>query len=72
MGLAKRALAILALDQGEPYAGAARRAGLSEHHVRKWAYRYLEHGLRGLLSQQRPERLPAAPRRQKTHKDTQD
>jgi hypothetical protein len=72
MGLARRVQAILALDQGEPYAGAARRAGLSEHHVRKWAYRYLAEGLHGLFNRQRPERMPLAPRRRKTHKDTQD
>jgi hypothetical protein len=64
MGLAKRAQALLLLDQGQPYATTARRVGLSERHVRKWAYRFIEQGLKGLLDRQRPERMPGvSPRR---------
>ena len=64
MGLAKRAQALLLLDQGQPYAATARRVGLSERHVRKWAYRFLAEGLAGLLDKQRPERMPGvSPRR---------
>jgi hypothetical protein len=64
MGLAKRARALLLLDQGQPYATTARRVGLSERHVRKWAYRFIEDGLAGLLDKQRPERMPeVSPRR---------
>jgi hypothetical protein len=63
MGLAKRAQALLLLDQGQPYAATARHAGLSERHVRKWACRFLEEGLPGLLDRQRPERMPGLSRR---------
>ena len=63
MGLAKRAQALLLLDQGQPYAATARYVGLSEHHIRKWAYRFLEEGLTGLLDRQRPERMPGMSRR---------
>jgi hypothetical protein len=58
MGLAKRAQALLLLDQGQPYAATARRVGLSERHIRKWAYRFLKEGLTGLLNHQRPARMP--------------
>jgi hypothetical protein len=58
MGLAKRVQALLLLDQGQPYAATARKVGLSERHIRKWAYRFLEEGLTGLLDRQRPERMP--------------
>ena len=58
MGLAKRVQALLLLDQGQPYAATARHVGLSERHVRRWAYRFLEEGLTGLLDRQRPERMP--------------
>ncbi|HSF34342.1 MAG TPA: helix-turn-helix domain-containing protein, partial [Candidatus Tectomicrobia bacterium] len=64
MGLAKRAQALLLLDEGVPYATTARRVGLSERHVRKWAYRFLAEGLAGLLDKQRPGRMPrVSPRR---------
>ena len=64
MGLAKRSQALLLLDQGQPYAATARRVGLSERHVRKWAYRFIEEGLAGLLDRQCPERMPGvSPRR---------
>jgi hypothetical protein len=33
LGLARRAQALLLLDQGQPYAATARRVGLSERHV---------------------------------------
>jgi transposase-like protein len=72
MGLAKRAQAILLLDQGESFAATARRIGLSEHHTRKWAYRFIAQGVSGLLSRQRSERLPPAPRRQKAQKNCKD
>jgi hypothetical protein len=58
IGLAKRAQALLLLAQGQPYAATARKVGLSERHVRKWAYRFMEEGLAGLLDRQRPERMP--------------
>ncbi len=58
MGLAKRAQALLLLDQGQPYAATARHVGLSERHVRKWASRFLAEGLAGLFHKRRPERMP--------------
>lgn len=61
--LAKRVQAMLLLDQHVPYARTARVTGLSETHVRKWAARYREEGLEGLLDRQRPERLPGMARR---------
>ena len=65
MGMARRVQALLLLDQGLPYAATARRVTLSERHVRKWAYRFIEEGLAGLLDRQRPERMPGvSPRRQ--------
>jgi hypothetical protein len=63
MGLAKRAQALLLLDQRQPYAATARHVGLSERHVRKWACRFLKEGLGGLLDRQRPERMPGMSRR---------
>jgi hypothetical protein len=64
VGLAKRAQALLLLGENLPYAATARRVGLSERHVRKWAYRFLAEGLAGLLDKQRPERMPGvSPRR---------
>jgi transposase len=52
------------LGANSPYAATARRVGLSERHVRRWAYRYREEGLGGLLDRQRPERMPGvSPRR---------
>ena len=73
MGLAKRAQALLLLDEGQPYAATARHVGLSERHVRRWAYRFLEEGLAGLLDRQRPERIPGvSPRRRGQQKNCQD
>jgi hypothetical protein len=73
MGLAKRAQALLLLDQGQPYAATARHVRLSERHVRKWAYRFVEEGLTGLLDRQRPERMPGVvPRRRGHQRDFQN
>ena len=63
MGLAKRAQALWLRGQGQPYADTARRVGLSERHVRQWAYRFIEEGLAELLDRQRPERMPGVPSR---------
>jgi len=58
VGRAKRAWAMLQLDQGGSYAATARQVGLSERHVRKWAKRFLRDGPAGLADQKRPGRRP--------------
>ena len=63
MRMARRVQALLLLDQGLPYAATARRVQLSERHTRKWAYRFIEEGLAGLLDRQRPECMPGVSRR---------
>lgn len=45
--LAKRAQTILLLADGQTFATTARHVGLRERHVRKWALRYVTHGLEG-------------------------
>ena len=47
VGLAKRAQAILLLAEGQTFAATARHVGLRERHVRKWALRYVTHGIEG-------------------------
>jgi hypothetical protein len=58
VALAKRAQAILRLADGQPFAATARRVGFRERHVRKWALRYVTHGIEGVADQQRPGRKP--------------
>ena len=58
VALAKRAQAILLLADGQTFAATARRVGLRERHVRKWALRYVTHGLEGLADKKRPGRKP--------------
>ena len=58
VGLAKRAQAILLLAEGQTFAATARRVGLRERHVRKWALRYVTHGIEGLAEKKRPGRKP--------------
>jgi helix-turn-helix protein len=60
--LGTRVRGVLLLAEGRPYAETARRIGLSEPHLRKWAYRFLTQGLDGLLAK-RGERRPSIPRR---------
>ena len=57
-GLAKRAQAILLLAEGQTFVATARHVGLRERHVRKWALRYVTHGLEGLADKKRPGRTP--------------
>jgi Winged helix-turn helix len=47
-GLARRARLILLLDEGRTYADAAQTAGLTIRNARKWALRFVRHGLTGL------------------------
>src|SRR5438270_10014561 len=57
-GLARRARAMLLLEQGHTYLHTASQVGLAECHVRKWAKRFLEQGVTGLSPKPRPGRLP--------------
>src|SRR5215470_12307977 len=61
VALAKRAQAILLLADGQTFAAAARRVGLRERHVRKWALRYVTHGIEGLADKKRPGRRQVFP-----------
>lgn len=58
VALAKRAHAILLLADGQTFAATARRVGLRERHVRKWALRYVTQGIEGLADKKRPGRKP--------------
>ena len=58
VALARRAQAILLLADGQTFAATARRVGLRERHVRKWALRYVAQGIEGLADKKRPGRKP--------------
>jgi len=58
VGLAKRARAILLLADGQTFAATARQVELRERHVRKWALRFVVHGIEGLSDKKRPGRRP--------------
>jgi hypothetical protein len=58
VGLARRARAMLLLEQGHSCVQTAKWVGLSDYHVRKWAKRFQERGLAGLRVQPRPGRPP--------------
>src|ERR671922_2711933 len=58
VGLAKRARAILLWADGYAFAATARQVELRERHVRKWARRFVAHGLEGLYDKKRPGRQP--------------
>src|SRR5882672_2180065 len=57
-GVVRRARAVILLAQGEGYASTARKVGLAERHVHKWARRIVEQGLPGLEDRPRPGRKP--------------
>lgn len=61
VGLAKRARAMLLLADGERFNHTAKRVGLGERHLRKWAKRFVEQGVAGLQDQPRPGRVPGFP-----------
>ncbi len=46
-GFARRARALLLLEQGYTYVHTAKYVGLAEHHIRKWAKRFCEDGISG-------------------------
>jgi transposase len=58
VGLARRARAMLLLEQGHSCVQTAKWVGLSDYHVRKWAKRFQERGVAGLREQPRPGRPP--------------
>jgi transposase len=43
---------------GQTYAHTSKQVGLSERHLRKWAKRFIELGVRGLYDTKRPGRPP--------------
>jgi transposase len=57
-GRAKRARALLLLEQGETFVQTAQRVGLTESHIRKWAKRFLEQGVVGLAEKPQSGRPP--------------
>ena len=61
LGQAKRARAMLLLEQGHPFVHTARWVGFTESNLRKWAKRFLEHGVAGLYEKPRPGRTPLFP-----------
>lgn len=58
LAMAKRARAILLLADGHSFAATARQVEMRERHVRKWALRFVAHGIDGLSDQPRPGRRP--------------
>ncbi len=58
VGLARRAHALLLLEQGHSYVQTATWVGLAAYHVRKWVKRFREQGLAGLREKPRPGRSP--------------
>jgi len=60
-GQAKRARALLLLEQGWTFVQTAERVGLTERNVRKWARRFLQQGISGLSEECRLGRPPLFP-----------
>ncbi len=58
VGLARRAWALLLLEQGHTYVQTAQQVGLTYCHLRKWARRFTEQGVVGLSDKPRPGRIP--------------
>lgn len=61
LGQAKRARAMLLLEQGHSYVRTAKWVGLTVRNLRKWARRFHECGLAGLSEKPRPGRTPVFP-----------
>src|SRR2546427_11660377 len=61
LGRAKRARAMLLLEQGHSYAHTAKWVGLTERNLRKWAKRFHNRGVVGLDDSPRPGRAPVFP-----------
>ena len=60
-GQAKRARAMLLLEQGQTFVQTAQWVGFTESNLRKWAKRFLEQGVVGLSEKPRPGRTPLFP-----------
>lgn len=58
VGLARRARAMLLLEQGYTSVRTAKYVGLAEYHIRKWAKRFCVYGTSGLREKPRPGRPP--------------
>jgi transposase len=58
VGIARRARAMLLLEQGYTYVRTAQYVGLAEYHIRKWAKRFCMYGANGLRERPRPGRPP--------------
>lgn len=63
VGLVRRADVILGVHRGDTIKDAAKNAGLSEVHARKWIKRFQEQRLPGLQDAARPGRPPVFSRR---------
>jgi len=61
VGLAKRARAMLLLEQGFTFVRTARYVGLAECNLRKWAKRFHKQGTAGLFEKARSGRPPLFP-----------
>jgi transposase len=61
LGRAKRAQAMVLLEQGHSYAHTAKWVGLTERNLRKWAKRFHNRGVAGLDDSPRPGRAPVFP-----------
>ena len=57
-GLARRARALLLLEQGHSYVQTATWISFTERNLRKWARRFLDQGVTGLFEKPRPGRMP--------------
>src|SRR5260370_34056173 len=58
LGRAKRARAMLLLEQGHSYTHTAKWVGLTERNLRKWAKRFHTRGVVGLDEMPQPGRTP--------------
>src|SRR5690349_21151530 len=57
-GQVRRAKVILLLADGRRFSEVQRQTGMRPPHARKWAKRFLQHGLHGLEDLPRPGRKP--------------
>ena len=58
VGIARRARALLLLEQGHTYVHTAQYVGLAAYPIRKWAQRFCEYGVSGLREKPPPGRPP--------------
>ena len=58
VGIARRARALLLLEQGHTYVHTAKYVGLAAYPIRKWAQRFCEYGVSGLREKPPPGRPP--------------